>query len=94
MPLQRQIKEADNLVLVKIILDYLRGHSTEEITLRLKEQCIKFDIACKTRYQTVEKSTHTPAVYDDYVDQILDALSIGGAPLHLIRKGSSFEDRF
>ncbi len=81
MPTVRQIKRSDDSALVDIIQDYIRGHSIDEVALRLKEQCDKFDIACKSRYQAIKR---TDADYNLWLDTILDELSIGGAQLHLM----------
>ena len=81
-----QIKPSDDSALVDIILDYIRGHSIDEVTLRLKEQCNKFDIACKSRYQAIKL---TDPNYNVWLETILDELSIGGAQLHLMNVGTA-----
>jgi len=81
MPTIRQIKPSDDLALVNIVLDYIRGHSIDEVTLRLNEQCKTFDIACTNRYQAIK---HTDENYNHWLNAILDELSIGAAQLHLM----------
>ena len=83
MAITRSIEKKDNLELVNIVLDYIRGHSIEEVSLRLKEQCTKFNIACKDRYQTINKDDDDDNKYKHGLDKILDELSVGGSQLHL-----------
>ena len=91
---KRQANTADDLALVNIVLDYTRGHSLEEITLRLKEQCLKFNMACKARYQAI-KHGDKRNLFDEGVNKILDELAVGGSQLHIMTVNQArIEEKF
>lgn len=70
------INEADDVVLVEIILNYLAGRPNSLIKGELADQCTR-GISCKQRYEQIVPRTMTQIMkYDDCVQSILDALSV------------------
>lgn len=78
-----QIKSTEKAALITIFRDFIKGRSSDEIRLRLKERCSKFGISCESLYRLVNKND-TNTQFAEAISDILNDLGFGGAPLHLM----------